>query len=859
MIARYFTAGGRRGFLLAAFAYLAPSVAGAQYTCPSTSVATSHAWSAPLDRVIALQARNVSLRDGLDRLAASGRFRLSYSAELLPLDRRVCVSSDSVQAGDALSQLLSGTGIEAVATAADQVVLTPARPEPKADVPARDIQTLERVVVTGSATGNAQRPLSIALDVVDGKQLAERRSSSLSTSLDGTVPGLWVWEQAPSSVLARYGSIRGASSFGVSYPKVYIDGIEVANPLVLTELNSAVVDHIEVIRGPQGAALYGADAISGVVNIVTRSEGTESGADRTDVTTAAGLSETNFGSRSVLAQSHAITWRAGSNMRSTSLSINATTLGDYVPQAYSRDLKLNAAMRAITSKASFTGTGRFYGKQAAAGDNPLLRTFTTTASVARSALRDRGPGSGAEVEDTTIVLAPDTLPESIHEYTLGGSATLLTSGRWTPSFIAGVDGYRLANVPNDLVPISSAIDTALHAARGGADRGTLRASLVGQFGRPDSAALTLTFAAEHSALREAQAGSVLLSTTGTPVPGSAIPATLSWRTNSGVIGQANLAFHDALFLTGGLRLERNDGFTASAQTAALPMVGGAIVHDFGAATLKLRSAYGRGIRPVQTPVRGMEWRDVHRGPSGPNLDPEEQSGIEGGADLLVAKHVGFHVTRFDQTAFGLIQPVGIPRDSLQSGGGGSGGPGPSGNRPRLAYVLQNVGQIENRGWELSSSINVGALSLAGGLSLVDSRVQKIARGYTGDLQIGDRMLAVPANTLGASASWTARRWRVSVNASRASDWINYDRLKLAQDFSSTTSTEQQLTGTRLRSYWIPYDGVTRIRAALSRELLANIGLTLTGDNLTNVQRGEPDNITVLPGRTVLVGLNAKIR
>ena len=52
----------------------------------------------------------------------------------------------------------------------------------------------------------------------------------------------------------------------------------------------------------------------------------------------------------------------------------------------------------------------------------------------------------------------------VHEYTVGGTTTLFTAGRWTPSFVAGIDGYRLANVPNDLAPVSSATDTALHAA-----------------------------------------------------------------------------------------------------------------------------------------------------------------------------------------------------------------------------------------------------------------------------------------------------------------------------------------------------------------------------------------------------------
>jgi len=63
----------------------------------------------------------------------------------------------------------------------------------------------------------------------------------------------------------------------------------------------------------------------------------------------------------------------------------------------------------------------------------------------------------------------------------------------------------------------------------------------------------------------------------------------------------------------------------------------------------------------------------------------------------------------------------------------------------------------------------------------------------------------------------------------------------------------------LRSYWISYDGVTRLRVSLARDLPRGLGLRLTVDNLTNAQRGEPDNITVLPGRTVLAGLSARIR
>jgi iron complex outermembrane receptor protein len=840
-------------------AMLSPASAIAQQNCGAPAAVSSPApeWPAPLDRVIAIRVRNVSLRDGLDRVAVASRVRVSYSAELLPLDRLVCLSADSIAVGDALAALLSGTGVAPVTTGSDQVVLALVRPSANpTQAMAGSVQTLERVVVTGSATGDAQRPLTVALDVLDGKKLAEQSSSTFASSFDGSVPGLWVWEQSPSSLLARYGSIRGASSFGVSYPKVYIDGIEVANPLLVTDINPAVLDHVEVIRGPQGAALYGADAISGVVNIVTRHEGTQAGADRTEASSGAGFTQTDYAARSVLAQNHALTWRGGSSMRSGSLALSISTLGGYVPEAYSRDVKLNGALRAVTSRASFTGTARYYGKQAAVGENPLLRGFTQSAA-SRISMRTHGRASTSATPDSTGAepIVQDTLPESVQEYTVGGTATVFTAGHWTPSFVAGVDGYRLANVPDDLAPLSSATDTALHAARGGADRGTLRASLVGQFGLARSESLTLTLAAEHSTLRETDAGGPIVDAGGNPVASGRIaPDVIAWRRNSGLIAQGNLGIHDALYITGGLRLERNDGFTLRSQTALLPMVGMATVRDIGATTLKLRGAYGRGIRPVQTSSRSMAMHDIRWRSGSPTLDPEEQSGTELGADLMFGRQIGLHVTRFDQRAFGLIQPVGIPRDSQPSGSGTSGS-----GRPRVWYVLQNVGEIANRGWEMESSVHFGALGLGGALSLVDSRVQRIARGYTGDLRTGDRMLGVPARTASLSASWNQPHWYATITTSRASDWINYDRLLLAKHFADSTVTAQDVTGSKLRLAWLKYDGVTRIRATLSRDLISNFSLKITGDNLTNVQRGEPDNITVLPGRTLLLALSAKIR
>src|SRR5260370_16465722 len=111
MIVQRVTLQPRRGLGPAAFVVLSgviawPAAATAQLDCGFASAASSPArqWAAPLDRVIAVRLRNVSLRDGLDRVAIATRVRLSYSAELLPLDRPVSLSPDAIIPPHSLSQ-----------------------------------------------------------------------------------------------------------------------------------------------------------------------------------------------------------------------------------------------------------------------------------------------------------------------------------------------------------------------------------------------------------------------------------------------------------------------------------------------------------------------------------------------------------------------------------------------------------------------------------------------------------------------------------------------------------------------------------------------------------------------------------
>src|SRR5262245_49174986 len=413
--------------------------AAAQACAASTTPARTSArhWPAPLDRQVTLEGDNVTLRDGLTRLAAAARVRLSYVAELLPLDRQTCLAYRSVAAGEVLSDLLRGTELEPVVAGDDQVVLAPARRTASGDshdgsVDARRASVLDRVVVVGASTDDPERSVPISVDVVSRDKLAHQESGSLAHLLDGTVPGVWMWQQSPTTLMARYGSIRGASSFGVSYPKVYIDGIEVANPLIVQQFDPSTIERLEVIRGPQGSALYGADANSGVINIVTRHDGAAPGSQRLQLASTAGMAGSQFAPQGVLTQQHALAFRTGTAERSGGLGLSLGTLGAYIPGAFARTIAANGDVRVVGARTVLTGAGRWFSGRAGSPTRPLLpkRTGLPTPgsmpqrsrppgedqSYARSGYGGVGPGATMGPFNTTFG-NDSSKTQSIHQYT----------------------------------------------------------------------------------------------------------------------------------------------------------------------------------------------------------------------------------------------------------------------------------------------------------------------------------------------------------------------------------------------------------------------------------------------------------
>ena len=814
---------------------------------PSSLAVPAEASVALLSRALTLDAGETSLREALDLVARAARARLSYSADLLPLERRVCATWRAVSVADALAELLAGTALQPVMAGTDHIVLAPFKASAATSPASRSepldpVIELEEILVSGAAPGIQERGDPYARSVLSGRLLEQRPLGTLGDALSGTVPGLWMWKRASGT--ASYGSLRGASSFGVSAPKVYIDGIEVANPLLVTRFLPEVVSRVEVIRGPQGSGLYGSDAISGVMNITTR-RGTLDGRRDARVQSRVGVSGGAFTQGGSLSQEHAISLFGGREGASGGISVALGSAGDFVPGAASRHVALAGMGRVARGGTVLDATLLFSTERAGTPRSPLLAGLQWPSNAAAPA-----PGI------STVASSDD---RSVTQYTAGATASFLQGEQWSHFFTLGVDGYALSGGLGDGMPFPSAADSALLAARGSGFRSTVRLTSVGNFVLPGARPATLTLTADHWAYRQRSNQDAWRAE---PFPAQApgsedrgrleVGARLQrepWeaaaRWGGGMSGRFEVTPWSRLVLSGGVRFERAADKTGGGGATFLPMLGASWVERQGPVSLKLRGAHGRAVRWPQLVPLGGDGGGVSIW--APALGPELQSGVEAGVDVGFGHSTSLHITRFDQTASGLLQRV-----PFAPAADGVGLP----PRERYGHRLEKVGEISNRGWEVEGSWSRGPLALSGTLSLVDSRVRRLAEGYEGDLRAGDRMLGVPALTTSLTAAWSRPAWSLALSGRRARDWTDYDRQALAEDVVAGSLVED-VVGEQLRAYWKGYPGVTHLGLTLTRQLHEGVTLTLAGDNLLNHQLGEPDNLTVLPGRTLSLGVRAR--
>jgi vitamin B12 transporter len=132
------------------------------------------------------------------------------------------------------------------------------------------VTQLPDIVVTADRVAESVERTGSAITVVHGADIAASSPVSIVDALR-TVPGLDVSEAGGPAGTATV-RLRGANA---NQTLVMIDGVRVNDPSAasgdydFSMVPVGTIERIEVLRGPQ-SALYGSDAVGGVINIITR-------------------------------------------------------------------------------------------------------------------------------------------------------------------------------------------------------------------------------------------------------------------------------------------------------------------------------------------------------------------------------------------------------------------------------------------------------------------------------------------------------------------------------------------------------------------------------------------------------------
>jgi len=131
----------------------------------------------------------------------------------------------------------------------------------------QDTVVLKPVVVTGTRVPVAADLVVSAVTVLRGTDLAAQGIRTVAQALE-TVPGAHVVETGSFGGQTSL-FMRGGES---DYTKVLLDGVplnEAGGAIDLAHLTTDNIDRIEIVRGPV-SVLYGTDAVTGVVQVFTR-------------------------------------------------------------------------------------------------------------------------------------------------------------------------------------------------------------------------------------------------------------------------------------------------------------------------------------------------------------------------------------------------------------------------------------------------------------------------------------------------------------------------------------------------------------------------------------------------------------
>jgi TonB-dependent starch-binding outer membrane protein SusC len=643
---------------------------------------------------------------------------------------------------------------------ATQAVTVPANDSVRVQIALTlSVVELETIVTTGTGGAVEKRQLGAPIGIVNVDKLAETKPiGDLSSALSFQVPGLRALDGGGGAGAAKDLRIRGMSSFSLSQrPAVYIDGVRIDTKATdwtanlgnqgccnfnggagedrLSDLNPNDIEHIEVLKGPAAATLYGSDASNGVIQIFTKKGRAEAaptwnfsvtgGYDRSpenypthlyplfkgaDGTQALDLNKTLIGDGPY--QDYQVNVSGGANKASYFVSGGyAKEVGSIQPNDARRGtLRLNVAWQP-TDKVSFearSSYGRNYINSLQGGNNWTSLTGNASNGDPRNATKLRPYGeawvSVADIQTMTSV-------SDANRYTGGGSMSYQASPAWLTKITMGVD------LTNDnkqrFFPYSGNFGSAsvFNGEKDDAFRyySNYSAEASSQYTFKLPRGIGSDFSIGGQGNYETEQLNVAVGKT-YPGPGVSTVAaaaqtfggeTYGHTVNIGAYAQNRFSIGDRLYTTVGFRIDGNSAFGKNYGYQRYPKVdlaynlGGLSWVPQAVSSFKLRGAWGRAGKTPGAFDQYQTYRPeavftntpalTPYNPGNTVLAPEITTAIDVGFDAgFFGDRLGLEATYYHQNTNDAITAVTLPPSQGFS-----------------QAQKQNIGGIVNGGWETS--------------------------------------------------------------------------------------------------------------------------------------------------------------
>jgi len=145
---------------------------------------------------------------------------------------------------------------------------------------------LNEVVVTALGIAKDQKSLGYATTQIQSKELIKVANTNVASSLYGKAPGVRIASGPGGATSPVNITVRGGNSLSLqTQPIIILDGVPIRNGAVsndnywgdqrqrgngLNDINPEDIESLSILKGASAAALYGSEAVNGVVLITTK-------------------------------------------------------------------------------------------------------------------------------------------------------------------------------------------------------------------------------------------------------------------------------------------------------------------------------------------------------------------------------------------------------------------------------------------------------------------------------------------------------------------------------------------------------------------------------------------------------------